>query len=419
MSGIVPTDGAGTLSRYGEAVMGTYGMPSRAIVRGDGSYVWDADGNRYLDLLGGLATNALGHAHPAWVRAVQEQASTLAHMSNFFATPDQVLLCERLLEISDAPPGSKVFLCSTGTEANEAALKLARKSGKTKVVALEGSFHGRTMGSLAVTYKPTIREPFGPFAGEVIFVPVGDVSALEAAVDHDTAAVILEPIQGESGVNPLPDAFLAAARNACDRSGALLILDEVQTGIARTGVWFAHQAHGIVPDVMTLAKGLGGGFPVGAVVAFGPEVAGMFVKGDHGTTFGGNPLACAAALATLDAIEDEGLMENVKAVGAHLREAALAIPGVSAVRGEGLMLGIALERPVATEAVSAALDAGFIINAPTANTIRLLPALNVTAAEVDTFLAWLEGYLATTSDDPMLLARVAGVTRDAREGSQR
>jgi acetylornithine aminotransferase len=391
-------------ARYKAAFMATYGPPQRTFVRGEGSWVWDEDGTRYLDLIGGLAVNALGHAHPAWVKAVSDQAATLAHVSNFFSTPSQIALAERILEIADAPPGSKVFLCSTGTEANEAALKIARKAGRTRVVALEGSFHGRTLGALAVTYKPAIREPFEPLSGHVTFVPPGDVAALGAAMEPDATgeqvgAVILEPIQGETGVRPLPDDFLAAARRLCDSTGALLILDEVQTGIGRTGVWFAYQGHGIRPDVLTMAKGLAGGFPIGAVVAFGERVAGLFTKGDHGTTFGGNPLACAAGVATLATIEDEGLLENAKSVGAHIREAALAIPGVAEVRGEGLMIGIGLDAPVATEAVPAALGAGFIINAPNPSTIRLLPALNLTAEQVDAFLAWLTEHLASTATD--------------------
>ena len=364
-------DDTDLLARYGEAFMATYAPPKKAIVRGQGSYVWDAEGKRYLDLLGGIAVNALGHSHPAWVKAVQDQAATLAHISNYFTTPEQVALAERLLEISGAPEGSKVFLCSTGTEAIEAALKMARKGGKTGFIALEGSFHGRTMGALAVTHKPEAREPYGLLPIEATFVPMNDEAALKEAFGSETAALILEPIQGESGIRPLTDSFLATARSLCNEHGVLLIVDEVQTGIARTGVWFAHQGRGIQPDIMTLAKGLGGGFPIGAVVAYGPKVAGLFSKGDHGTTFGGNPLACAAALATLDAIERDGLMENAKAVGEHIRESASSIPGVADVRGEGLLLGIALEAEIAEEAVPAALEAGFIINAPRSNTIRL------------------------------------------------
>ncbi len=390
---------ADLLSRYADSFMATYGLPARVITRGEGNYVWDTDGKRYLDLLGGIAVNALGHAHPAWVKAVQTQAATLAQISNFYTTPDQVALAERILEIADAPKGSKVFLCSTGTEAVEASLKMARKAGKRGFIAVEGSFHGRSMGALATTHKPEAREPYEPLPVGVTFVPLNDEEALAAAFSDDTAALILEPIQGESGIRPLEDSYLAAARRLCDEHGALLIYDEIQTGIGRTGTWFAHQRHGIKPDVMTLAKGLGGGFPIGAVVAFGPKVAGIFTKGDHGTTFGGNALACAAALATLDAIAADGLLDNVKAVGQHIRETALAIPGVTEVRGEGLMLGIALDREVAPEAVAAALEAGFIVNAPRLDTIRLIPALTLSIEEADTFLDWLGRYLAGAGSD--------------------
>ncbi len=392
-------EGDALLARYDNALMGTYGSPSLALERGEGNYVWDAEGHRYLDLLGGLAVNAIGYAHPVWIKAVADQAATLAHVSNFFATGPQVALAERLLDLAHAPSGSRVFLCSTGTEANEAALKAARKTGRRVVVALEGGFHGRTVGALAVTHKPAIREPFGPFGGEVRFVVPGDVGALERAMTGEVAAIILETIQGESGVRPLSDAFLAAARSLCDEHGALLIIDEVQTGIGRTGTWFAHQAHGVTPDLLTLAKGLGGGFPIGAVVAFGERTAGLLARGDHGSTFGGNPLACAAALATLNVIENEDLIENAKAVGAHIREAALALPGVTDVRGDGLMLGIVLDGPTAAEAVTAGLEADFIINAPRPDTIRLVPALTLSVEEADTFLVWLGEHLEAKGTD--------------------
>jgi acetylornithine/N-succinyldiaminopimelate aminotransferase len=283
--------GTAQLKRYEHALMANYGMPMRVIEHGEGSYVWDADGNRYLDLLGGIAVNALGHAHPAWVKAVTEQAATLAHISNFFATGPQIELAEKLMEIADAPAGSKVFFCNSGTEANEAAFKMARRTGKGTVIALEGSFHGRTMGALAMTHKPAIREPFEPMPPGVVFVAPGDTAAMSAAAGDDLAAIILEPIQGESGIVPLTHDFIAHAREVATAKGALLIFDEIQTGVARTGAWFAHQLHGIRPDVMTLAKGLGGGFPVGAVVAFGEHAGGLLVKGDHGTTYGGNPLS--------------------------------------------------------------------------------------------------------------------------------
>ncbi|WP_297084215.1 acetylornithine transaminase [uncultured Demequina sp.] len=386
--------------RYEHALMCTYGTPMRALVRGEGSHVWDADGNRYLDLLGGIAVNALGHNHPAWVGALTQQAQTLAHVSNFFATPPQVALAERLLDLAHAPSGSRVFFSNSGAEANEAAFKMARKTGRGAIIALEGGFHGRTMGALAMTHKPAIREQFAPMPDGVVFVPADDADALRAAATaagDDLAAIIAEPIQGEAGVVPLSHAYLALIRELTHRTGALFILDEVQTGVGRTGAWFAHQLHGIQPDVMTLAKGLGGGFPIGAVVAFGERAGALLGKGEHGTTFGGNPLAAATALATIQAIEDEGLIDNAKTVGAHIRERLSTVPGVVEVRGEGLLLGIGLATPVAPDVVQAALAAGFIVNPPAPDTVRLVPALTLTTAEADTFLTWLEGYLATHS----------------------
>ena len=382
------------LNRYQHAVMGTFGVPQRVLVRGEGSYVWDADGNCYLDLLGGIAVNVLGHAHPAWVQAVATQAATLAHTSNFFATGPQIELAEKLLDIAQAPPGSRVFFTNSGTEALEVAFKMARKTGKGTIISLESSFHGRTMGALALTGKEAFRTPFEPMPPGVTFVPRNDLSALRAAVDDDLAAIVLEPIQGEAGVHPLTHAYLELARELASRHGALLIFDEVQTGVARTGAWFAHQLHGVTPDVMTLAKGLGGGFPIGAVVAFGARAGSLLVKGEHGSTFGGNPLATAAALATLRVIEDEALIANVKAVGEHLRTTIGTIPGVTDVRGEGLLLGIVLATPVSAGVAAAALEAGFIVNPPSPDTIRLAPPLNLSVGEADTFVRWLASYAA-------------------------
>lgn len=390
--------GSAELQRYGHAVMGTFGTPMRVIERGEGSYVWDVDGNKYLDLLGGIAVNALGHAHPAWIAALTQQAQTLAHASNFFATKPQIELAEKLLDVANAPTGSRVFFANSGAEANEAAFKMARRTGKGTIIALEGGFHGRTMGALAMTHKPAIREPFEPMPAGVVFVPPGDVEALRAAATEagdDLAAIIIEPIQGESGVRPLTHGFMAAARIFTARHHALLIMDEVQTGVARTGAWFAHQLHGITPDVMTLAKGLGGGFPIGAVVAFGERAGALLGKGDHGSTFGGNALGAAVALATLRTIEDEGLLANVKTVGEHLRSSLSAFDGVTEVRGEGLLLGIGLAAPVSAEVVGAALTAGFIVNAPSPDTIRLAPPLNLTNAQADTFIQWFGQYVST------------------------
>jgi len=376
-------------ARYDAAIMATFGTPQRVLERGEGSYVWDADGNRYLDLLGGIAVNALGHAHPAWVAAITAQAGTLAQASNFFATPPQIELAERLLELSDAPAGSRVFLTNSGTEAMEAIFKMARKTGRTRIIALEGSFHGRSMGALALTGKAAIREPFEPLPAGVEFVPRNDLDALRAAAGDDLSAIVLEPIQGESGVHSLTQEYLELARELATASGALLAFDEVQTGVARTGAWFAHQLHGVTPDVMALAKGLGGGFPIGAVVAFGPWAATLLVKGEHGSTFGGNALACAAALATLRVLEDEGVLANVKAVGEHLRTSIATLPGVEGVRGEGLMLGVGLKAPIAAKLAAAALEDGFIVNAPGPDTLRLVPALTISVEQADTFVAWL------------------------------
>ncbi|MFD1211591.1 acetylornithine transaminase, partial [Arthrobacter sp. GCM10027362] len=293
------------LARYNNSLMGVFGTPQRVLVRGTGCTVWDADGKEYLDLLGGIAVNALGHADPFLTSIVSSQLATLGHVSNFFTSPTQIALAEKLLELAQAPAGSRVFFANSGTEANEAAFKLARRNAgtpeqpRTRIIALEGAFHGRTMGALALTAKQAYREPFEPLPGGVEHIPFGDVEALRAAVDSTVAAVVLEPIQGEVGVRPLPAGYLKAARDLTREAGALLVLDEVQSGVGRTGNWFAFQGEvaggePVLPDAMTLAKGLGGGFPIGALVTFGAEVSGLLTAGQHGTTFGGNPLATAA-----------------------------------------------------------------------------------------------------------------------------
>jgi acetylornithine aminotransferase len=384
--------GAAWTSRHTGALMNTFGPPQRVLVRGEGCYVWDADGNRYLDLLAGLAVNALGHAHPFLVSAVTAQLATLGHVSNFFATAPQVALAERLLDLLGAPDGSRVFLTNSGTEANEAAFKLARRTGRTGMVAAEGGFHGRTMGALALTHKPAYREPFEPLPGGVVHVPFGDVAALAAAVDSGTAAVVLEPVQGEAGVLSAPPGYLAAAGALTSASGALLVLDEVQTGIGRTGRWFAHQHEhlggGVVPDVVTLAKGLGGGIPVGALIGLGERAAGLLAPGQHGTTFGGNPVAAAAALATLHVVERDGLLDNARAVGARLRAGveALGHPLVTGLRGEGMLLAVLLGAPVAPAVACALLAAGFIVNPVAPDALRLAPPLILTAEQADTFV---------------------------------
>ena len=396
--------GSEWLSRYSSSLMNVFGTPQRVLVRGAGCLVWDADGKEYLDLLGGIAVNALGHAHPFVTSVIASQLATLGHVSNFFTSPTQVALAEKLLELAHAPAGSKVFFSNSGTEANEAAFKLARRNTgtdgtkRTRIIALEGAFHGRTMGALALTAKEAYRAPFEPLPGGVVHIPFGDIAALEAAVDETVAAVFLEPIQGEAGVRPLPAGYLKAAREATSNAGALRILDEVQTGIGRTGKWLASEDAGIVPDAITLAKGLGGGFPIGALITFGEATSSLLSAGQHGTTFGGNPVATAAALATLHALESQNVLANATAVGEHLRSALAAIPGVTEVRGEGLLIGFDLDADVAPAVVQAALDAGFIVNSPGPRTIRLAPPLILTTAQADTFLAAFPAILQAAKD---------------------
>ena len=397
---VVRTDGGQLewLDRYEGAVMNTFGRPQRVLVRGEGAYVWDADGRRYLDLLAGIAVNALGHAHPFLVSAVTAQLATLGHTSNFFATPLQVGLAERLLEVSGAPDGSAVFFCNSGTEAVEAAVKMTRRTGRTGLVAAQGAFHGRTMGALALTWKPAYREPFAPLPGDVAHVPFGDADALRAAVGPGTAAVVLEPIQGEAGVRPAPAGYLAAARGITREHGALLVLDEVQTGIGRAGAWLAHHLPSVagpevVPDIVALAKGLGGGIPIGAVIAYGRENAQLLQPGQHGTTFGGNPVAAAAGLATLHVIERDGLLENARAVGARIRAGVAGHPLVAGARGEGLLVAVQLAAPVAADVAAALLEAGFIVNPVAPDALRLAPPLILTADQADTFLEALPAAL--------------------------
>jgi acetylornithine aminotransferase len=373
--------------RYAASLMNTFGPPKLVLTRGEGAHVWDADGKEYVDLLGGIAVNALGHAHPALVEAVTTQLQTLGHVSNFFTSAPQVELAEKLLELLGVGAGGgKVFFTNSGTEANEAAFKLTRRTGRTHVVVAEGAFHGRTMGALALTSKEAYRAPFEPLPGDVTFVPYGDVDALAAAVTDTTAAVLLEPIQGEAGVVVPPEGYLAAARAVADQHGALLWFDEVQSGMGRTGEWLAHLSSGVRPDVVTLAKGLGGGFPIGACIGLG-EAGTLLQPGNHGTTFGGNPVACAAALAVIGTIESEGLLEHVTVLGQKLRDGLAADPRVTEVRGEGLLIGLDLAAEVSGEVVAAAQRAGFIVNAPTPQRIRLAPPLVLTTDDANAFLA--------------------------------
>ncbi|MEU5785794.1 acetylornithine transaminase [Micromonospora lupini] len=384
------------VQRWTQSMMDNYGTPPLALVSGAGAVVVDEAGREYLDLVGGIAVNALGHAHPAVVAAVSRQVATLGHVSNLYVAEPPVALAELLLALAGRP--GRVFFANSGAEANEAAFKLSRRTGRTHVVATNGAFHGRTMGALALTGQPAKADPFRPLPGEVTHIDYGDVAALEAAVSDATAMVILEPIQGENGVVVPPAGYLAAARRITARHGALLVLDEVQTGIGRTGHWFAHQAEGVEPDVVTLAKGLGGGLPLGATVAFG-RAADLLTPGSHGTTFGGNPVSCAAALAVVATIANEGLLDHVKRVGERLRRGveALGHPLVDGVRGAGLLLGVTLTAPVAPVLAEALRDAGFLVNAVQPGAVRLVPPLILTAAQVDAFLAALPAALDTAA----------------------
>jgi acetylornithine aminotransferase len=384
------------IDRWQQSMMDNYGTPPLALVRGSGAVVVDEDGREYVDLLGGIAVNALGHAHPAVVAAVTEQVSTLGHVSNLFVAEPPVALAELLLALAGRP--GRVLFANSGAEANEAAFKLSRLTGRGHVVAAAGGFHGRTMGALALTGQPAKADPFRPLPGDVTHVPYGDAAALRAAVTDATAMVILEPVQGENGVLVPPPGYLAEARDICTAAGALLVLDEVQTGIGRTGHWFAHQADGIEPDIVTLAKGLGGGLPIGACLAFGPA-ADLFRPGQHGTTFGGNPVSCAAGLAVIRTIAGEGLLDHVKRVGEQLRHGIeqLGHPLVGGVRGAGLLLGVTLTADVAVALADALRDAGFLVNPVQPGVVRLAPPLILTAAQAEAFLAALPAALEACS----------------------
>ncbi|MFC8872633.1 acetylornithine transaminase [Streptomyces sp. NPDC057148] len=379
--------------RWQGTLMNNYGTPRLPLVRGEGARLWDADGKEYLDFVGGIAVNALGHAHPAVVDAVSRQIASLGHVSNLFIAEPPVALAERLLQRFGRD--GKVYFCNSGAEANEGAFKIGRLTGRPHMVATDGGFHGRTMGALALTGQPGKQAPFLPLPGDVTHVPYGDAQALAAAVTEETALVIIEPVQGENGVVVPPPGYLKAARAITAATGALLVLDEVQTGVGRTGHWFEYQAHeGVLPDVVTLAKGLGGGLPLGATVAFG-RAAELLQPGHHGTTFGGNPVACAAGLAVLDTIADEGLLDNVKRQGEKIRGGveALGHPLIAHVRGAGLLLGIVLTEPLAPRVQQAAQDAGILVNAPAPDVVRLMPPLNLGDDAVDAFLGALPGIL--------------------------
>ena len=381
------------VNRYDATMMHNFGLPKRVFVRGEGVYLWDADGNKYTDMFSGIAVTGLGQAHPAVVSAVADQLATLGHTSNLFASPPQIALAERLAALAtggDPAKAARVYLGNSGTEANEAAFKATRLTGRTKLVAMDGAFHGRTMGSLALTSTAKYREPFEPLPGDVTFVPFGDAEALAAAVDDSTAAVVLETIQGESGVVVPPDGYLAQVRAVTRQHGALLWVDEVQTGIGRCGEWLTSVADGLEPDLITVAKGLGNGVPIGACLAIGPAGE-LFTPSSHGSTFGGNPVAAAAGLAVLDVIEADGLLERSRSMGEYLSGAVLGLGHrqVLGVRGRGLLRGIEIASEIAPQVADAILDAGWIINAPRPALLRLAPPLIVTTEVIDEFAAVL------------------------------
>ena len=379
-------------TRWSKSVQNNYGKPALTLVKGKGIVVTDADGKSYLDFLGGIATNILGHAHPAIVKAVTKQVSILSHVSNFYAHPNAIALAEKLTAMT-GDKGAKVFFCQSGAEANEAALKLSRRTGKVRIVAAQGAFHGRTMGALSLTGQPSKREPFLPLIKGVKHVPFGDIDAMRKAVSKKTAMVIIEPIMGEAGVIVPPADYLQELRKLCDKNATLLVIDAVQTGMGRTGDWFGYEYSGITPDVITLAKGLGGGLPLGAMIALG-KAAELFQPGDHGSTFGGNPVTTAAGLAAIEFIESKKILSKVEKQGAHLIQELALIPGVKEVRGAGLLLGIELESLIASDISDAMREAGVLVNAANATTIRIAPALIVTDAQITKFIAIFKKVIA-------------------------
>jgi acetylornithine aminotransferase len=372
------------MKRWQKALQDNYGTPTIELVSGRGSVVTDSEGATYLDFLAGIATNVLGHAHPAIVKAVSTQVSTLGHVSNFYAHPNALELAEKLQKMT-GDKNARIFFCNSGAEANEAALKLSRKTGKYKIVATKESFHGRTMGALSLTGQPSKRDPFKPLIKGVKHVPFGDSSAMKRAITKKTAMVIVEPIMGEAGVIVPPSDYLKNLRTYCDATGALLVFDCVQTGMGRTGDWFGYEYSGVKPDVITLAKGLGGGLPLGAMIALG-SASTLFAAGDHGSTFGGNPIATAAALAVIKAIEKEKILAHVVKVSELLLAELALIPGVTEVRGAGLLIGLTIDKPVAKALTKRCQELGVLINAPGESTIRIAPALNVSLKQAEKFI---------------------------------
>jgi acetylornithine/N-succinyldiaminopimelate aminotransferase len=373
------------MKRWQRAIQDNYGTPTIELVSGKGSVVKDANGNTYLDFLAGIATNVLGHAHPAIAKSVSKQILTLGHVSNFYAHPNVLELAEKLQKMT-GDKSARVFFCNSGAEANEAALKLSRKTGKYKIVATQEAFHGRTMGALSLTGQPSKRNPFKPLIKGIKHVPFGDSGAMKRAITKKTAMVIVEPIMGEAGVIVPPDDYLKNLRQYCDDKGVLLVFDCVQTGMGRTGDWFGYEYSGIKPDVITLAKGLGGGLPLGAMIAIGPASK-LFAAGDHGSTFGGNPVATAAALAVISSIEKEKILAHVVEVSEFLLAELALVQGVTEVRGAGLLIGLTLEKPVAKTLTKKCQELGALINAPGDSTIRLAPALNVSMKQAEKFVA--------------------------------
>ena len=371
--------------RWSSSLQSNYGVPSLAIASGKGSILTAVDGKKYLDFLGGIATSVLGQAHPAVVTAVSKQIKTLGHVSNFYMHPGVIDLAQALQEMV-GEKSARVFFCNSGAEANEAALKLSRKLGRTRVVAAQGAFHGRTMGALSLTGQPKKRDPFTPLLSEVVHVPYGDIESITQAIDGDTAMVIVEPIMGEAGVVVPPKGYLKTIRKLCTKHGALMVVDAVQTGVGRTGEWFGFEQEGITPDVITLAKGLGGGLPIGAMIAIG-KAGKLFAPGDHGSTFGGNPVACASALAVIKVIRKEKLLPKVKKKGARIKKVLSTCDGVLEVRGEGLLIGIVLKHPDAVHVQELLQDRGVLVNAATDSVIRIAPALTVSDAQISKFLS--------------------------------
>lgn len=383
------------MKRWQKSLQDNYGTPSIELVSGKGSVVKDSAGNTYLDFLAGIATNVLGHAHPAIVKAVSKQVSTLGHVSNFYAHPNVLELAEKLQKMT-GDKSARVFFCNSGAEANEAALKLSRKTGKYKVVATQEAFHGRTMGALSLTGQPAKRNPFKPLIKGIKHVPFGNSAAMKRAINKKTAMVIVEPIMGEAGVIVPPKDYLKNLRQYCDENGALLVFDCVQTGMGRTGDWFGYEYSGVKPDVITLAKGLGGGLPLGAMIALG-SASKLFAAGDHGSTFGGNPIATAAALAVISSIEKEKILTHVDAVGEFLLEELALIPGVSEARGAGLLIGLTLDKPIAKLVTKRCQELGALINAPGESMIRIAPALNITMRQAQKFVAIFSQALKETN----------------------